>query len=221
MSLSGYRRIQGGFTLVEIAIVLVIIGLLLGGVLKGQELIENGRVKEATNTMNGVIAAYNGYYDRYKRLPGDDGPAGTLTARGAAWTGIAAGDADGSIEVTAAQTFTGAGEQDEFWRHLRAAGLVTGSPADIGAAALPRNAWGGLIGITNDVTQGRTAARLQICFGNVPGKAAAQLDTNLDDGRPDNGSIRATLGANNQSPAGAAATGYNEGQTYTICRDMV
>jgi len=71
-----------GFTLIEIAIVLVIIGLLIGGVLKGQQLIENSKVKNAANDMNGVIAAYNGYLDQYKRLPGDDGPIGTLTGLG-------------------------------------------------------------------------------------------------------------------------------------------
>ncbi|MBV2234391.1 MAG: prepilin-type N-terminal cleavage/methylation domain-containing protein, partial [Sterolibacterium sp.] len=69
---------QSGFTLVEIAIVLVIIGLLLGGVLKGQEMVENSRVKNAINEMNGVAAAYNSYLDRYRRLPGDDGDLDTL-----------------------------------------------------------------------------------------------------------------------------------------------
>ena len=39
------KRNQSGFTLIEIAIVLVIIGLLLGGVLKGQELINSAKVK--------------------------------------------------------------------------------------------------------------------------------------------------------------------------------
>ena len=68
------RKAQSGFTLVEIAIVLVIIGLLLGGVLKGQELIENGRVKNAANDMNGLVAAYNSYLDRYRKLPGMMGP---------------------------------------------------------------------------------------------------------------------------------------------------
>ncbi|MBU4396477.1 MAG: prepilin-type N-terminal cleavage/methylation domain-containing protein, partial [Proteobacteria bacterium] len=61
-------RNQKGFTLVEIAIVLVIIGLLLGGVLKGQELIENSKVKNAVNDLNGITAAYYGYVDRFKSI---------------------------------------------------------------------------------------------------------------------------------------------------------
>ena len=66
---------QAGFTLVEIAIVLVIIGLLLGGVLKGQELINSAKVKNfATDFRNTPLFIY-GYQDKYKRLPGDDNGA--------------------------------------------------------------------------------------------------------------------------------------------------
>ena len=72
---------QSGFTLVEIAIVLVIIGLLLAGVLKGQELIENSKIKSIVNDMKAVQAAYNGYLDRYKAIPGDETLA-TAAARG-------------------------------------------------------------------------------------------------------------------------------------------
>ena len=216
------RKAQSGFTLVEIAIVLVIIGLLLGGVLKGQELIENGRVKNAANDMNGIVAAYNSYLDRYRKLPGDDGPIGTLTARGGQWTtaGITAGNNDGVLTITAAQTFSGAGaESVAFFQHLRASGFITGNPGDVGANALPVNAWGGRLGVTNVAVQGRPAARVMVCLGNVPGKAAAALDVQLDDGQPNNGSFRATQGANNAVPAGAAAA-YNESQTYTVCRDI-
>ncbi|MCZ2406915.1 MAG: prepilin-type N-terminal cleavage/methylation domain-containing protein [Burkholderiales bacterium] len=215
------RTAQSGFTLVEIAIVLVIIGLLLGGVLKGQELIENGRVKNAASDMNGLVAAYNSYLDRYRKLPGDDGPIATLTARGGQWTtpGIVGGNNNGILAITAAQTFTGGGEGTAFFQHLRASGFVTGNPGDTGANAMPVNAWGGRMGVTNAAVQGRTAARVMVCLGNVPGKAAAALDVQLDDGRPDNGSFRATQGANNIVPAGAAAA-YSEDQTYTVCRDI-
>src|SRR3990167_2016352 len=216
------RKAQSGFTLGEIAIVLVIIGLLLGGVLKGQELIENGRVKNAANDMNGISAAYNSYLDRYRKLPGDDGPIATLTARGGSWAtaGITAGTNNGVVAITAAQTFTGAAvEGTAFFQHLRASGFITGNPGDVGANALPVNAWGVRLGVTNVAVQGRPAARLLTCLGSVPGKAAAALDVQLDDGQPNNGTLRATQGANNAAP-GAAAAAYNEAQSYTICRDL-
>ena len=215
------RQAQSGFTLVEIAIVLVIIGLLLGGVLKGQELIENGRVKNAANDMNGIVAAYNSYLDRYRKVPGDDGPLATLTARGTAWAGMAAGNNNGILDVNAGQTFTGGGEGATFFQHLRAAGFITGNPADAGANALPVNAWCGRLGVTNVPVQGRPAARVMVCLGNVPGKAATALDIQLDDGNPQQGSFRATIGTNvNNAVPGAAPVAYSEDQTYTVCRDL-
>src|SRR5476649_1788794 len=66
------KRQQSGFTLVEIAIVLVIIGLLLGGILKGQEMIVQAKVKNSISDFSGVSAAYYGYQDRYRAIPGDD-----------------------------------------------------------------------------------------------------------------------------------------------------
>ena len=61
---------QKGFTLVEIAIVLVIIGLLLGGILKGQEMITQAKIKNVVSmTSTGITAAVNyGYQDRYRAI---------------------------------------------------------------------------------------------------------------------------------------------------------
>ncbi|MBP9217927.1 MAG: prepilin-type N-terminal cleavage/methylation domain-containing protein [Sterolibacterium sp.] len=210
---------QSGFTLVEIAIVLVIIGLLLGGVLKGQEMIENSKVKNAINDMNGVSAAYNSYVDRFRRIPGDDGPIATLTGRGGSWTSVTtAGNNDGALVITQAQVFATGGESVPFWQALKAAGFISGNPADIGIAALPRNAFNGLIGVGAGAT-GMTGT--SVCLSQVPGKSARQIDTQLDDGVGNTGSIRNTVGAAGANTApGASVAAYSDAQVYTVCRTL-
>lgn len=76
------KRKQSGFTLVEIAIVMVIIGLLLGGVLKGQALIENAKIKSVVNDINGVQAAYYAYQDRKRALPPSDADYNVTSSTG-------------------------------------------------------------------------------------------------------------------------------------------
>lgn len=213
---------QKGFTLVEIAIVLVIIGLLLGGVLKGQELIENSKVKAAVNEMNGVSVAYNAYIDRFQRIPGDDGPLAALQARAGNWANITiAGNNNGALAITAGQTFATGGESVPFWQALKAGGFITGNPADIGVAALPRNKFGGLIGVTSAGITGMIGN--VVCLSQVPGKSARAIDALLDDGNATTGSVRATDSppAVNTAP-GAVATVplYSDDIIYTICRTL-
>jgi prepilin-type N-terminal cleavage/methylation domain-containing protein len=215
-------RSQRGFTLVEIAVVLVIIGLLLGAILKGQELVENSRVKNAANDFSSIKAAAYGYLDRYRTLPGDDGPIGTLQARGTDWAPVTvAGNRDGAIGAGANPFAAPAGEHLAFWQQLRAAGFLTGNAADVGAAALARNAFGGVTGVASLTTQlGGFNARA-VCMSQVPGKAATALDNQLDDGRPSTGTVRATLqaGAGNTAPGGVAPN-YSEDQRYTVCTKL-
>jgi len=210
---------QDGFTLVEIAIVLVIIGLLLGGVFKGQELIESSRAKGAARDMEGVSTAHHSYLDRYRRLAGDDGPLAALQGRGGAWAQIGeAGDGNGILAVGNDQTFSGGGEGAAFWQHLRAAGFLNGNPVDGGAAALPRNAFGGLVGVSSAGVTGMPVGT-KVCMSQVPGKIAQAMDAQLDDGSASAGAVRATLGAAGVNTApGEAATGYSEESLYTLCR---
>ncbi len=223
-----FKNSQSGFTLVEIAIVLVIIGLLLGGVLKGTELIENAKVKRAVNEMNGVTSAFYAYQDRYQRLPGDDGPnVAALKLRGGAWTTITlAGNNDGILTASLAQTFTGGGDGAAFWQHLRAAGFISGDPALAGIFSMPRNAFGGLIGLTT-VAVGDPLAPLSgrmICSSQVPGKSAAAIDTSIDDGNANTGKVRGAAaglaGANTVPAAAAIAPVYSEASYYTVCVQM-
>ncbi len=213
---------QSGFTLVEIAIVLVIIGLLLGGVLKGQELIENSRIKSVVNDMKAIQAAYNGYIDRYKSLPGDE-LAATMTARG--WTGTAgAGVAgNGVLAITVGQTFTNGGDQAAFWRALRGSGLISGDPnAPATVAGLPSHGGGGVLGVTAGPAYG--SAGPLICAAGLTTKQAAGVDGLIDGAGAANstGSLLGAQGAANPlNPIALAPalTAYDEttANRWTVC----
>jgi prepilin-type N-terminal cleavage/methylation domain-containing protein len=90
---------QKGFTLVEIAIVLVIIGLLLGGVLKGQELITNAKIKSVTSDFDNISAAYYAYIDRTGSKPSINTTAATYDSE--FWTALRA---EGFINGLSGQT---------------------------------------------------------------------------------------------------------------------
>ena len=213
-----------GFTLVEIAIVLVIIGLLLGGILKGQEMITQAKIKNIIADFSGVSAAYHGYQDRYRALPGDDKAA-------TRWAGAAAGNGDGVI-VGVWNSATATDESMTFWDHLRRAGFVSGSGTDN-----PFNAVAGKMGVqTGDgasATPGGvlgTAANtglftgLIMCSANLPDKIAISIDSQMDDGLGNAGSVRGSLQAA-PNPAlvknAAGATYAEDGvSTYIVCRQM-
>ena len=66
---------QKGLTLVEVAIILVVVALAIGGVLKGQEMLTNAKLKRLQKDFSGISVALNTYQDRYLQLPGDDSEA--------------------------------------------------------------------------------------------------------------------------------------------------
>lgn len=205
---------QRGFTLIEIAIVLVIIGLLLGGVLKGQELITQAKIKNVANDLNGLSAAIYGYQDRYKKFPGDDEQAAGR------WSGTQAGDGDGNLGggVAAMLACTSATDKSKenclFWQHLRLAGFVAG---DAASTAAPQNATGGLLQAQNGALG---LSGLVICSSNLPGKIANAIDAQFDDGKPGSGQVRGTNAASALgTPLDVAQTYVDDGgTTYVICK---
>jgi len=114
---------QTGFTLIEIAIVLVIIGLLLGGVVKGQEMISASRARSVISQQDGIKAAFFGFQDRYRALPGDYGAADSNLNCGAS-TCL---NGNNNSYIEAAATGTVAHEDILAWSHLSAAGFLSGN----------------------------------------------------------------------------------------------
>ncbi len=117
---------EKGFTLVELAIVMVIIGLMIGAVLKGQAMIDDAKQKRMLTDLQGISAAYFMYYDRYSAIPGDD-----IANHG--WSGVAVGGGNGYIGGNINNTNDGQ-EGHEAWQALRYIGLLSGDPAATGAA---------------------------------------------------------------------------------------
>ncbi len=84
-----------GFTLVELAIVLIVIGIILGMVFKGKQLIDNAKVKSVETQYNKILATINTFYDRYGYYPGD----GCTTATPSALSDCS-GSKDGILTTT-------------------------------------------------------------------------------------------------------------------------
>ena len=205
---------QGRFTLVEIAIVLVIIGLLLGGVLKGQELINSAKVKNfATDFRNTPLFIY-GYQDKFKRLPGDDNGA---VARFGSTT--IDGNGNGSIAGNY-NSVTLTDESARFWPHVRLAGLAAGSTdfSTADSAGFPTNADGGRIGIQMTTPITNMTGSYFVCSEGIQGKFAKQLDISMDDGNTATGSVQVMAqGYSGTALAATATASIVDGTTYTVC----
>ncbi len=216
---------QKGFTLVEIAIVLVIIGLLLGGILKGQEMIIQAKIKNAITDFSGVSAAYFGYQDRYRATPGDD-PQATR------WTGATAGDGNRILTGLYAPVAPG-DESALWWDHLRRSGFLSGS-----GVSTPSNAFNGILGVQTGNGLGGTGPggaapgatlggflALILCSTNLPDKVAIALDVQMDDGLVTAGFVRGVDGPGvvpvTTGTAASTASYVETGTTfYTLCRQF-
>ena len=206
---------QQGFTLVEIAIVIAIIGLLIGGVLKGQEMITNTKLKRIESDNANIMMAIFSYQDRYRQLPGDDSDAsnrfslytdGINDPAPANINGNADGRIDGNWLVSPNA------ESANIWKHLRAANLINGGGDD---DSQPINAFGGKIGLRDGslLINGHT-----LIFGSIDGPVAKILEDRIDDKIPSSGRIQSDLTAAlmDGSSASSAGASYQDSERYFV-----
>lgn len=228
------KKKEAGFTLVELAIVMIIIGLLIGGVLKGQELINNARISGTIAQLRGFQAAAAGFRDNFNALPGDMVNANTRLPNCAA-APCANGDGNGQIlEFVGAAPVApaaGVGENVGFMVHLQRANLITGMDGTIAGApgfgtTMPTGAIGGgfwagqaaagaaLPGFTvaefrpgTYITLGGIPAAIGVGTGVLSAYQAASIDRKVDDGLPNSGSVIGSADATANTGCRAAVAG--------------
>jgi prepilin-type N-terminal cleavage/methylation domain-containing protein len=208
--MSTQRKHQQGFTLIEIAIVLVIIGLLLGGVLKGQELVYNQKVKSTYDAYRQYTAAMYGYQDRYKAIPGDDANVGTRGFAPVGGVAIVPGTGDGIINGGGASTCAavagaapGVGiapgsEACQANYHLRLSGFLAGT----GTVATTHPFGGSVVLMSPSLAIATLTGPTSVCWTALPNKAVQQIDQSYDDGAATTGSMQ---GSGNYSSVAALA----------------
>jgi prepilin-type N-terminal cleavage/methylation domain-containing protein len=189
---------QRGFTLLEIVIVLLIVGFLLAGVLKGQEMITSAKVKRVAGQLDEIRAAYLGFQDRYKALPGDYADASsTLNCGGTCLFG------NGDSRIRASETPVNGNQVHEdllVWTHLASSGFLKGDyrmtngesqPTDLNSPKNPYQIYmqiifDGRYGISDG---GRLRHNLKT-GGQIPVNVLQELDRKVDDGKPYKGALQ-------------------------------
>lgn len=202
-----------GFSLVELSIVLVILGLLTGGVLTGQNLIRGAELRSITTQHQGFMTAAFSFRDKYLALPGDLRNASNF------WVGATNGDGDNTLEPATADG--GKGEMYGTWQQLALAGIIEGTYSgnsgaggaglqdsvigtNVPAGKLNSTGWtiiwvgSQAVGSTtyftgsygNSLVFGAKTADDITNAASIKAEEAWNVDTKIDDGDPEEGKVR-------------------------------
>lgn len=174
---------QTGFTLIELAVVLVIIGLIIGGILKMGSIRQSAQAKDIISMIGDISAATSSFKENYKYLPGDFPAAANEIANVAALCligGANAGNGDGSITAL---------ESACVPEHLYRAGLTRATQNPVNNLFEFRSAFGTVQVMSAALSQagvvgGVLPATVQnvIEFANLPCTIAIEIDQKMDNG---------------------------------------
>ena len=211
------HRVRAGFTMIEMSVVLVVIGLITSGIFVGLELIRSSQLRSVAGEYEQYLHATKQFQDKYTALPGDMSNASSV------WSGAHNGDGDGRIgsvtDPTAGVTSNNA-EWTYAWNHLSGAGLIQGTYTGtscitlntcIPASRLPGAGWQILYYLqTADVADpsgehlwgdqyghilrfGKSSTGTSTLTSILTPQEARDIDAKLDDGMPGTGIIRSWL----------------------------
>jgi prepilin-type N-terminal cleavage/methylation domain-containing protein len=177
------RGKEAGFSLIELAIVLVILGLLVGGIMTGQSLIRAAELRSVTADLQRYQASLFTFRDKYFALPGDMINATAFwgaahptpaTCRTTSSTTTATCDGNGDGSIFTMDGWTTMSEMFHAWKHLSNAGLIEGSYTGVSGSGGIRHAIPGQNAPKGRLNNG--------CFNFMPSNAYITGDVNVFDG---------------------------------------
>lgn len=232
-----------GFSLVELAIVLVIIGLVTGGIMTGQNLIRASEIRSISAQHNSFVTASFAFRNKYLALPGDVKNASNF------WVGATNGNGD--KQLSPATVSGGKGEMYGFWQQLMLAEMLEGSYSgnsgtggtglqdsvigtNVPASKITSAGWTvGYIGTANSSNTDYFAGTYENAFNfgtkvtnditsgaAITAGEAFDLDTKIDDGNPDSGKVKARKNlstADNTSCVNTTTAKYTATNSAVAC----
>jgi prepilin-type N-terminal cleavage/methylation domain-containing protein len=187
MKLVLYRRVSA-FSLIELSVVLVIIGVLMGAIFKGQDLLDVAKIRSVVHDFQHIKVAFHNYQDTYGALPGDDVSASTRFG-----SSVANGNGNGIVDGA---------ESANVWVHLNKAG-------DWESQTAPTSKFGGNYDIVSNVDA--TMSGNWICLSKDNGSAlltpkqAQKLMSKIDEGQASSDATQGFLRAKEGQGIGAGS----------------
>jgi prepilin-type N-terminal cleavage/methylation domain-containing protein len=226
---------NNGFTLVELAIVMVIMGLIIAGAISGKELLKAASLKATMTEISSYKIAVDNFKQQYEGLPGD------LKNASSFWAGAGNGNNDGRIGTGATSDDT---EAYYLWNHLSRAQMIAGTYSGTGTEAVigtnvpkSKNITGagysllylaapfsyvdaaGVNFPANYFVLGANHATFNyLANAAINAEDAFYIDNKFDDGSPDSGSVMSGLGV---SPTGTCTTGSAPDILYNFSNSSI
>jgi prepilin-type N-terminal cleavage/methylation domain-containing protein len=220
---SQHKPKSGGFTLVELSIVLVIIGLIVGGVVGGQSLIESAKSQKIIRELSTINTAWNTFQLQYDALPGDFDEATDYWPT-ATYSWIENGDGDYKLEWVGGGATAADSEPINAFEHLIVADLLQGYVGNLTTQKNSENRFGSSaiagshyqLGYSPSENHNFLTLSAEGSGGRVyvlTPKQTRKIDLALDDGRPRRGKLQAI--------GGGPIACFNSGTTYNLDEESV